>query len=917
MASIASITAALILDVSKFKGQVQGAERELLKMNRSMQSIGMNLSAALTLPIAAFAATATKTAAEFGFIQAKIAGLSGSSSVIEGLSNSARQLGRDTIFTAAEVSNLQLELVKLGLREREIKAVQDQAVRFAQALDIDLAQAGATVVELLNKMPNSFSEFSSKTEAAQYATDAFAYAVASSALDVDGLTSSLNYVGAEADAMGFSFEQTVGMLAVLANAGYKGSRAGTQLRRILVEVAAASDDSGQSMRDFINSNGSFSDVLQEVGIRAAGMGVALQGQQGFIDRFAKGMENSEGYLQNVSDVIEDSLQYSLKRTQSAFEELQISFATAVEPAIRALLDALTFLMNGFSAIPGPIKVVMAVLAALIAITGPLLVIIARYNILMAQATIANARFAASMRAMMAAMGWVAVIGLAIGVIASFATRTDEATESFDDFKKSLEGLKAPGENISLITEQLEEVDRQIADLERRRKNLGDEKDFLGLGYLRGDPNNPSGAMKRRDEFLIKELERYKAQRQEVAAMLSLEKQRTKEYQERVAIIKADTERQQRVALVQGRTFKQLLARYREVEEAISNLQKKARNGGDVTKALGDIDARQEELSELKNMLEDLGYSFDKTKTDVSGTVKELTDWEKAIVAAKEAMAQAKAEFEVTGDNISRLEAYAAAQQQLAVAAALFGKTETQEGIDALAKFIEYTSQSKAAIKAKELADAYEQINGSFDETIRQLDFQRSLGGLTDIDYAQAQISALKDLSEQMYALGNVEYATEYYNRALALEEFLKSTQKLLDENTVRSQELLSFVQSIGNAVGNIFRDLTSGTKSFAEVLKRNFIDALTAIIGKLIAIAAMWLLINILSGGKYAASGIGKTAANLKGTYSTFGNFAMSQFGLGSFAKSAPVTVDGSISGHTIYLSNKRALNSYDRTYGG
>jgi hypothetical protein len=913
MASIASITAALILDVSKFKGQVQGAERELLKMNRSMQSIGVNLSAALTLPIAAFAATATKTAAEFGFIQAKIAGLSGSSSVIEGLSNSARQLGRDTIFTAAEISNLQLELVKLGLREKEIKAVQDQAVRFAQALDIDVAKAGATVVELLNKMPNSFSEFSSKTEAAQYATDAFAYAVASSALDVEGLTSSLNYVGAEADAMGFSFEQTVGMLAVLANAGYKGSRAGTQLRRILVEVAAASDDSGQSMRDFINSNGSFSDVLQEVGIRAAGMGVALQGQQKFIDNFALGMENSEGYLQNVSNVIEDSLYYSLKRTQSAFEELQISFATAVEPAIRSLLDALTFLMNGFSAIPGPIKVVMAIVASLLAVIGPLLASIASYNILMTQAAIVSARFAASMRLIMSSLGWVGIVGVATGVLAAFITNTDDATASFEEFKKSLKDITVPDEAISSLQTKIAELKTQISDIEKKEANVGSEKDPI-FGLI---PLSVYGSTYNRRRSLVQDRIALDMQLKELERMLEVQKEFKRGADMAagtLAAINADRDLEDKMG---GKTLEQILKRYNKVKESIKQLQDQAKRGGNAIQAFKDIEVANEELDELKKILEALGYSFDKTKTDLSDTAKELTDWEKAIVAAKEAMAQAKAEFEVTGDNISKLEAYAAAQQQLAVAAALFGKTETKEGIDALAKFIEYTSQSNAAIKARELAEAYKQINGSFDETMRQLDFQRSLGGLTDIDYAQAQISALKELSEQMYALGNVEYATEYYNRALALEEFLKSTQRLLDENTVRSQELLSFVQSIGNAVGNIFRDLTSGTKSFAEVLKRNFIDALTAIIGKLIAIAAMWILINILSGGKYAASGIGKTAGNLKASYGTFSNFATSQFGLGSFTKSTPVTVDGSISGHTIYLSNKRALNSYDRTYGG
>jgi hypothetical protein len=95
------------------------------------------------------------------------------------------------------------------------------------------------------------------------------------------------------------------------------------------------------------------------------------------------------------------------------------------------------------------------------------------------------------------------------------------------------------------------------------------------------------------------------------------------------------------------------------------------------------------------------------------------------------------------------------------------------------------------------------------------------------------------------------------------------------------------------------------------------IDALTAILAKLVAIAVMWGIIAILSGG---GSMMPKTAVWAQGLRSGgFGAFAMGQIGLGSLGKnkSMGVTVDGQISGHTIYLSNKRALSSYDRTYGG
>lgn len=872
----------------------------MLKMNRSMQSIGMNLSAALTLPIGAFAATATKTAAEFGFIQAKIAGLSGSSTIIEGLSNSARQLGRETIFTAAEVSNLQLELVKLGLREKEIKAVQDQTVRFAQALDVDLAQAGSTIVQLLNKMPGSFDQFASKTEAVTYATDAFAYAVAGSALDVDGLTSSLNYVGAEADAMGFSFENTVGMLAVLANAGYKGSRAGTQLRRILVEVAAASEDSGKAMREFNNSGATFQEVMQQVGIRAAGMGAALQGQQGFIDRFAKGMENSEGYLQNVSDVIEDSLQYSLKRTQSAFEELQISFVTAVEPAIRSLLDALTFLMNGFSAVPGPIKVVMAILASLAAVIGPLLVIIARYNVLMIQATVANARFAASMRLIMSSLGWVGVVGLAIGILASFITSTDSATQSFEEFKDSLKDLTVPEDSISALQEKILELDKQLRENERNRNGVFFETNFLGfrLGVMQ---RRARIAELTREEVLLTE------QRKELERMLAIQKE-FKKGADIADSVRASLGADRALAdSLGGGTFDQLLARYRKLESDIASFQKRARQPGvNIVGILGDISVMQEERDEVKKTLETLGYSFENSKK------KGIDPWAQAIENASKAWKAADFDYGINNDQLARVEALAQSQRQLALAAQELGKGETAIGLKAVQDYIKFLSDAEALRSTENLLNTIEEVDARANTAVSQAQFKVSLGIIDQEQYIQELISAYEDYAQAQLDLGLEDRAREFFLLAQSLKATAGATAELAESNA-STQELLGFVQNIGNAFGNIFRDLTSGSKTFAEALKTNMIDALTAILAKLVAIAVMWGIIAILSGGTSVLSGAASSIQK-----AGFGSFAMGQFGLGSFAnKSVAVTVDGSISGHTIYLSNKRALNSYDRTYGG
>lgn len=897
MASIANITAALILDVSKFKGQLEGAQKHIIQTNRAFQTAGVNLSAALTLPLAMFGRDAVKTAAEFGLIQAKIAGLSQQTKVIESLSNSARQLGKDTIFTAVEVSKMQLELVKLGLAEAEIMAIQGAAVQFAQALDIDLASAASMVVELLNKMPGSFEKFNSRAEAAQYATNAFAYAAAESALNIEGLTASLNYVGAEADAMGFSFEQTVAMLAALANAGYKGSRAGTQLRRIMVELSKGGEEATEEFKRFVQSGASFSEILNQVGIRAAGMGTALQGQQPFIDEFAAGMENSSGYLQNIANVIEDSLGYSIKRTGSAFDELKISIINDFQPAIIALLNIVSALLNGFSNAPTIIKVVVAAFALMVAVIGPAIIVITRYNLAMAQVAMANARAAASFKILQASMGIIGIITALAAVIYGLADAWDSASAAQEGYIKQRRGidqssLEGAEEALAIDKQRLADIEKQLNDL------FWAKQEAMQGGILPALISIPQ-IQKENDLLML--------QKKALIAIIADQEKKVEVMREAVKV--ADEEAA-RLAAAGGSamSYKSLLQEYGRLGNEISALQKKARAAGDSSMFVFDINQLQAERDEVKGILETLGHSFEK------GT-KKVDKWQEAIDAASASWKRAEAQFAIDGDEVARLEALAAGQRELAIAAQLLGKADTAAGIQALKDFIEFSSRVDAARQAKELADAIDQANAAFSQSNAITDLQLT-AGLIDQKAAVEQLaSAYETLATSLYELGQVQDAAAFAARAAALRKDSQAEEESAQKTLQQNQELLSFVESIGNAVGNIFKDLTSGSRSFAETLKRNMIDALTAILAKLVAIAVMWGIIAILSGGSSMAAGWAKGIQS-----GGFGAFAMGQIGLGSLGggnKSMNVAVDGQISGHTIYLSNKRALSSYDRTYGG
>ncbi|MBR3211853.1 MAG: phage tail tape measure protein, partial [Firmicutes bacterium] len=64
-----------------------------------------------------------------------------SSKEIEGLTQSAMDLGKTTSFTAAEVTSLQTSLARLGFTENQIAAMQESVLKFAAAVGTDLASA--------------------------------------------------------------------------------------------------------------------------------------------------------------------------------------------------------------------------------------------------------------------------------------------------------------------------------------------------------------------------------------------------------------------------------------------------------------------------------------------------------------------------------------------------------------------------------------------------------------------------------------------------------------------------------------------------------------------------------------------------------------------------------------------------------
>lgn len=149
---------------------------------------------------------------------------------IKALTDNAKKLGETTKYTAAEATNLQTELAKLGFTKNEILSATESVLKFAQATDAGLAEAAALAGAALRM-------FGAEASESKRYVSAMSIATTKSALSFAYLRDALPTVGPVAKAFNFEIEDTLALLGKLADSGFDASSAATATRNILLNLA--------------------------------------------------------------------------------------------------------------------------------------------------------------------------------------------------------------------------------------------------------------------------------------------------------------------------------------------------------------------------------------------------------------------------------------------------------------------------------------------------------------------------------------------------------------------------------------------------------------------------------------------------------------------------------------------------------
>ena len=347
-------------EVEKAYGQVtkkaEGFSGSLLSLNKIktvLAGVFVTIGAMITGQIIGGLRDAISTIIEFEKKNSTLAAILGTTKKsIKDLTDEARRLGATTSYTAAQVTELQIELAKLGFFKEDIKAMTPSVLKFAKAVDTDLASATTLAGATLRI-------FNLDAEDTERALSTMAIGTTSSALNFEYLNSAMSTVGPVANSFGFTIEETTALLGALANSGFDASSAATATRNILLNLADSSGKLALALGGPVNNLDDLIKGLKKLNSEGIDLNKALEltdkRSVAAFNTFLNGTDTvlalydavtgAEDAFNAMSEEMGDNVQGALNRLSSTIEGVVLRFYES-KGILRDLIDLVTLMVEG-------------------------------------------------------------------------------------------------------------------------------------------------------------------------------------------------------------------------------------------------------------------------------------------------------------------------------------------------------------------------------------------------------------------------------------------------------------------------------------------------------------------------------------------------------------------------------------------
>lgn len=401
-----SVVAVISANISKYQNalkQVYGETNKLKDlttmnsqvMGASMQSVGKALTVGVTAPLVGIGIKSVKTASEFEAAMSQVKAISGATGGdFKKLEDIAKKMGATTKFTAIDSAEALKYMGMAGWKTDQMIAGLPPIMNLAAASGENLGTVSDIVTD-------SLTAFGLKaTDAARF-SDVLAAAATNSNTNVGLMGETFKYAAPVAGALGYSIEDTAVAVGLMANAGIKGSQAGTSLRSAFTRLVkptkevnkgleliglSADDFRGKSLHETIDIlRDSFKglDGSQQAEIASMIFGQrAMSGMLGIINaseedynKLTTAIQNSSGSADEMAKIMNDNLHGDLVLLKSAVEGAAIAIGERLRPFIRDVVQKIKEWVDWFNQLDPATQDLIVKLGIFAAAIGPVVFVL--------------------------------------------------------------------------------------------------------------------------------------------------------------------------------------------------------------------------------------------------------------------------------------------------------------------------------------------------------------------------------------------------------------------------------------------------------------------------------------------------------------------------------------------------------------
>lgn len=382
--NVFDLVATLSLDSTKYENELDNAENKGSKFGSGLKTaaaVGASALAATTAAAVAFGKSSVDAGMNFDTAMSKVQSISGATGKdFDDLRAKAQEMGSKTKFSASESAEAFSYMAMAGWKTGEMLDGIEGLMNLAAASGESLASTSDIVTDAL-------TAFGLKAKDSGHFADIMAAASSNANTNVKLMGETFKYVAPVAGSLGVSAEDTAEAIGLMANAGIKGSQAGTSLRSILTRLSTDAGASSKSLGalgvltkelgvDFYDANGKvrdFSDILDDARVQwktlsvedAANFANKIAGQEGIsawlalmnstdedVEKLRTSIDECDDAALRMADNMQDNLAGDITIFKSALEGAQIAISDKLTPALRDFVQTGT---NGISEVTAAFK----------------------------------------------------------------------------------------------------------------------------------------------------------------------------------------------------------------------------------------------------------------------------------------------------------------------------------------------------------------------------------------------------------------------------------------------------------------------------------------------------------------------------------------------------------------------------------